>query len=100
MKVLRLQSKQNQGLGFLTPIGVLETDEADVIVLTRQHGCSEGCRYPFIKKGAIKSRNKMIKTLEEKINENRSSIRFAEIQIKRAKEGIDKINAGDMSVHI
>jgi vacuolar-type H+-ATPase subunit H len=61
-----------------------------------QHACVESCRYFYLKKGAQKSKDKMIASLNEKIENERREIRSANSAIEWALKDIEKIKNGQL----
>lgn len=71
-------------------------DKGDYIYMHSQHACVESCRYFYLKKGAIKSKDKMIASLNEKIEEAKREISSANSTIEWALKDIEKIENGQL----
>ncbi|MDR3551249.1 MAG: hypothetical protein P4L31_07590 [Candidatus Babeliales bacterium] len=71
-------------------------DKTDYIYMHSQHACVESCRYFYLKKGATKSKDKMIASLNEKIEEAKCKISSANSTIEWALKDIKKIENGEL----
>ena len=75
-------------------------DDKDIFVLTRQHACSDSCIYSFIKKGAQRSKEKMLSTITEKIDEAQRKANCLLRDVEQLTEIKAKIEAGDTTVYL
>jgi len=69
----------------------------DIVNLSYQHSCYKKFA---LKKGAKRSKEKMLKVLNKNISDAESNIKYAERTIKRSKKKIEQIEKGDMEVYI
>lgn len=72
-------------------------DNADYVDFSKQKGCYK-CY--MLKKGAVRSKAKMLKVLEEKEKDANYSIERAQREIVSIKENRTKIENGDISIWI
>jgi hypothetical protein len=72
-------------------------DDNDIIDLSYQHHCYT--RY-VLRKGATRSKEKMLSIAKEKIDNAQHKIEYAKGEIKRINETIEKINNGDLNVYL
>jgi hypothetical protein len=72
-------------------------NDEDIINLSTQHGC-----YKRIvkRKGATRSKDKMLQTAKDKIEELERKIKSAQRDIEWLNDSIEKINLGDLSVYL
>lgn len=75
-------------------------DDEDIFVIHIQHSCSENCRCYYLKKGAVKSKAKMIKSIKESIEESERIIDRANNNIRYRNEQLAKVESGDLEVYI
>lgn len=68
--------------------------DEDIIFLHNQHACTESCKYYFIKKGAVRSKEKMIQTLQEHISEAERSINSEKRTIEWKMKTLQEIENG------
>lgn len=76
-------------LNEITKITKKETQyyaDEDIVILHDQHGCSENCKYYYKKIGSTRSREKMIKTVKEKLEK-------AQYELKSANDRIIQYSA-------
>lgn len=69
-------------------------DDADVFNLSYQHGCYKNF---VIRTGAVRSPEKMLRVIQERIESAQSDKSYAERSIERLSGFVEKINAGDIS---
>lgn len=72
-------------------------DDNDILDLSWQHGCYKQFA---IRKGAVRSKEKMLKTLRGKIEEAERDVNYNKRQIERAKRNIEKVAAGDLDIYL
>lgn len=68
----------------------------DVFDLSYQHGCY---KYFVKKKGAVRSKEKMIESIKLKIEDQTSKMRWAQREIEYLKEQLLKVEAGDTTIY-
>lgn len=71
--------------------------DSDIFNLSRQHGCYKQFA---VRKGAARSKEKMLKTLQKQIEKAEHDAEFANRQIEKAKENITKIETGDLNIYL
>lgn len=72
-------------------------DDADIIIIHMHAGYrTQRC----IKKGTLRSKTKMIESVNQKINDAKSRINSAEYDIRKQTENLAKIEAGDTTIYI
>lgn len=71
--------------------------DRDVFDLSSQHGCYE--KYA-IKRGAQRSKIKMLSVLKQKISDAKSTIGSSEREIQSALENISEIRRGNLDIYI
>lgn len=84
-------------LNEITKIHSLEVkyyDDEDIILLHDQHACVESCRYHYIKNGAIRSKEKILRVLNEEIADAESRLVCAQNSIEAKKKLASEIEAG------
>lgn len=72
-------------------------DDSDLFDLSTQHHCHN--RYAK-RKGAERSKEKMMLTLLDKITSSQHKIQSLQKDIERAEENLKKLEAGDTSIYI
>lgn len=75
-------------------------NDRDIIRLTRQHACVSSCIAYYIKKGARKSKSKILSSLRKIILDAECEIGYKTREIKKAKENIDRVMKGDLDIFI
>ena len=75
-------------------------NDSDIFIIHTQHSCSENCRYYFLKKGAVKSKVKMIATIKKDIEDSKRTIDMANNNIRYRNEQLAKVESGDLEVYI
>lgn len=71
--------------------------DRDIFNLSSQHGCYE--KYA-IRRGAKKSKTKMLSVLKQKISDAKSTIGFREREIQSALKNIEEIKTGNLDIYI
>ncbi len=71
--------------------------DRDIFNLSSQHGCYE--KYA-IRRGAKKSKTKMLSVLKQKISDAKSTIGFSEREIQSALKNIEEIKIGNLDIYI
>ncbi len=71
--------------------------DKDIFNLSHQHGCYE--KYA-IRRGAQKSKSKMLTVLRQKISDALSNIASSEREIQLASKNIEEINIGNLDIYI
>lgn len=74
-------------------------DDHEIFCLHNQHSCSPSCRNYYVRKGAAKSKEKMMHVVAEKIEEANCKARSAARDIERYTEIKAKIESGDLEVY-
>lgn len=69
-------------------------DDKDVFTLHDQHACASSCIYHYLKKGAVKSKDKMIQITKRKIQEIEDKIEYSKSDLIRANKTLDEIVSG------
>ncbi len=72
-------------------------DDKDIFNLSHQHGCY---KFYAIKKGTKKSNTKMLKTVNDKIQEAKRDLERAGDKIEEYSQKKTKIEAGDLTVYL
>lgn len=72
-------------------------DHVDLFDLSHQHGCYKSYAK---RKGAQRSKEKMLAVIAEKIESNESEIRSAKRNIERLNESKAKLDAGEINIYI
>jgi hypothetical protein len=72
-------------------------EDDDIYDLSYQHRC---CKRYALRRGAEKSKQKMLKTLYGKLSDTQHEIEFAERQLETINENIQKVEGGDLDVYI
>jgi len=75
-------------------------DDKDIVMLSRQHACSENCRHYYKRKGSQRSKDKMLRTITEKIDTAVKEAKWLLNDVARLTEIKAKIEAGDTSVYL
>lgn len=76
-------------LNEITKIHSLEIKyyaDEDIVFLHDQHACVESCRYYYIKNGAVRNRDKILRVLNEEIADTESKLVYAQNSLDAKKE--------------
>jgi len=74
--------------------------DEDVFYLHDQHACVESCKYYFIKKGAKRSKAKMIETLEKLVNEAKHEIEWQTRKVEEYSAKRQQVEDGKLDIYI
>lgn len=72
-------------------------DDKDIFIISEQHGYS---KYYYIKKGAEKSKDKMLKVLNKKLEDIKLNIKWETQQIKDINKKIKEVENGNLDIYI
>jgi hypothetical protein len=75
-------------------------DDHEVFCMHVQNACSANCRSYYLRKGAERSKGKMLSVVAEKIEEAEHKVASATRDIKRYTEMKSKIESGDLEVYL
>lgn len=75
-------------------------DDEDIFVLHDQHACVESCRYYFLKKGAVKSKEKMLSVINEKIDKKEREINYLVSDLQRDSVKKSEIEKDNLEVYV
>lgn len=75
-------------------------DDKDIYTISEQHACSPSCIHYFLRKGAVRSKEKMLNVINEKIQKEKRSIEYSVREIELLSEKKEKINSGDLNVYL
>jgi hypothetical protein len=67
--------------------------DEDIFMLHDQHACVQSCVYYYLKKGAEKSKDKMLNIVKNQIKEIENKIEWSKGDLKRANETLQKLEA-------
>lgn len=90
-------------LDEIEPVGSYDLNyyaNEDVIFLHDQHACVESCKYYYIKKGATRNRDKMIETLNKKIEESKYIIERETRNLKENSDKLAEVISGNLDIYI
>jgi len=90
-------------LNDIEPISDVEANyynDKDIFLLSRQHACVESCRYYYKRKGAQRSKEKMLQTITEKIDSAEREAKWLLNDVIRLTGIKAKIESGDTTVYI
>lgn len=84
-------------LNEITKIHRLEVKyyaDEDIVFLHDQHACVESCQYYYIRNGAVRSKEKILRVLNEEIADAESRLVYAQNGIEAKKKLASEIEAG------
>lgn len=103
------EAKEQGTLEFVFNIGDVEKiserdllyySDNDLFTVSEQHACVPSCVFNFKRKGAEKSNEKMLKTVNDQIREQHKKVEYAVDELKRLAVKKEKIENGDMDVYL
>ena len=74
--------------------------DEDIFMLHDQHACVEGCKYYYKKKGVDKDKDTIINLIKGKIQDKKKEIEWAQDDIKRLGEDLEKVYQDNLEVYI
>lgn len=73
--------------------------DKDLFYLHTQKACIPRCEFYFIRKGATRSKEKMLEVINEKVRKARQAVEMAVDDVQVCAVQKQRIEAGDLSVH-
>jgi len=75
-------------------------DEKDIFRLHDQHACVESCNYYFVRKGAKRSKEKMLQVLNEKLEKAKHEIEWQVARVDEYSAKKKEVELGNLEIYI